>query len=128
MEDGKLVGARTKLVCGIDDAIEAEARGLDEAIEYATLFNDRKIIIEMDNSEVVKVVQRNRYPRRYWGQIVRRSGKYIKANSNTMTLQWVRRTGNEAAHQMAKWAEIEPNRSWDDNYPSLPPHCNPCSK
>jgi hypothetical protein len=33
-----------------------------------------------------------------------------------MSIQWVRRTGNEAAHQMAKWAEIEPNRTWDDNY------------
>jgi hypothetical protein len=86
MEDGKLVGARTKFVYGVGDAIEAEALGLDEAIEFSTLYKDRRIIIEMDNSEVVKAAQRNHYPRRYWGQIVRRSGEYIRANPNTMSI------------------------------------------
>ncbi|KAK2381221.1 hypothetical protein QL285_068845 [Trifolium repens] len=122
MEDGKLVGARTKMVYGVDEAIEAETLGLDEAIEFVALYKDRKIIIEMDNSEVVKVVHKNRYPRRYWGQIVRRGGEYIRANPTTTSLQWVRRTENEAAHQMAKWAEIEPNRTWVDNYPPPTPH------
>jgi ribonuclease HI len=125
MEDGKIVGARTKLVYGVDEAIEAEALGLDEVIEFATLYKDRKIIIEMDNSEVVKAIQRNRYPRRYWGQIARRGGDFIRANPSTSSIQWVRRTGNEAAHQMAKWAEVEPNKTWVDNYP---PNCSPYPK
>jgi hypothetical protein len=59
MEDGKLVGARTKLISGVDDVIEAEALGFDEAIEIAAHYKDRQIIIEMDNSVVVKDVQGN---------------------------------------------------------------------
>jgi ribonuclease HI len=114
LDDGRLVGARTKVVEGFDAAIEAEALGLEAAVEMADLFRERKVIIEMDSSMVVKAVQRNRYPRHYWGQIARKGGYYIKANPN-MTIQWVRRTRNEAAHQMAKWAGIEPNMTWFDN-------------
>jgi hypothetical protein len=87
------------------------------ALGMSVLHRDRKIIIEMDNNEVVKAVHKNRYPRQYWGQIAPRGGDYIRANPTTTSLQWVRRTGNEAAHQMDKRAAIEPNRTWVENYP-----------
>jgi hypothetical protein len=107
------------VVDGFDDAIEAEAVGLDAAVDMVELFRDRQNIIEMDNSVIVKAVATDRYPGRYWGQIARKSGDYVKGHPNVM-IQWVRRTGNEAAHHMANWAGIEPNRTWFDNYP-LPP-------
>jgi ribonuclease HI len=118
-DDGELVGARTKVVYGVEEAVEAEAMGLEAAIEMRDRIQDREVIIEMDNQSVVQAVLSGRYPRRYWGLIARRCGDYIRENPKLTSVQWVRRTGNNAAHQMARWAAIEPNRIWVDNYPPI---------
>jgi ribonuclease HI len=139
MEDGRLVGAKTKVVHGFDKAIEAEALGLKAAIELVDFFRDcrntieidaaidsaeqfrkRRIIIEMDNKVVIEAVQSGKYPRTYWGKIARNGGDYIRRDTQT-TIQWVRRNGNKAAHEIARWARIEPNKTWVENFASLPP-------
>jgi ribonuclease HI len=53
-------------VQGFDEAVEAKAMGLAEAIEFLAHFQHHAIIIEMDNSTIVKSVQSRRYPRNYW--------------------------------------------------------------
>jgi ribonuclease HI len=116
-EDGKVVGARTKVVCSLDDAIEAEALGFEAATEFVELFRNHTIIIEMDNLSVVNAVNRRCFPRRYWGQIARKGAEYLKANAH-VTLQWVNRNRNKPAHLLAKWARLEPNKTWTDNMPS----------
>jgi hypothetical protein len=134
MEDGRLVRAKTKVVHGFDKAIEAEALGLEVAIEFVDFFKDRRntmemdatndlvdqfrkrrIIIEMDNRVVVKAVQSGKYPRTYWGKIARNDGDYIRGDTQT-TINWVCRNGNKAAHEIARWAKIEPNKTWVGNF------------
>jgi hypothetical protein len=30
---------------------------------------------------------------------------------------WTRRNGNKAAHELARWAGVEPNKEWRSNLP-----------
>jgi ribonuclease HI len=115
-EDGRVVGARTKVVRGFDDAVEAEAMGLEEAIEFVKIYRNHTIIIEMDNLSVVNAVNRRCYPHRYWGQIARKGEEFLRVNTQ-VTLQWVNRNSNKPAHNFARWARVEPNKTWTDNLP-----------
>jgi hypothetical protein len=139
MEDGRLVGAKTEVVHGYDKAIEAEALGLKAAIEFVDWFRDcrnttemdvevgsvdqfrkRRITIEMDNKGIVEAIQNGKYPRTYWGKLARNSGDYIRGD-NQININWVRRNGNKAAYEFARWASLEPNKIWAGNFASLPP-------
>ncbi|PNX83840.1 hypothetical protein L195_g039889, partial [Trifolium pratense] len=71
-EDGSWVGAATKVVRGHSEVVEAEAMGIAAAIESLDRVEHRSVIIEMDNESVVKAVLCRRYPRLYWGQLVRK--------------------------------------------------------
>jgi hypothetical protein len=64
-EDGELVGARTKVIHGFDDVVEAEAMGLEAAIEMGDRILEKEVFIEMDNKMVVQAVSSGRYPRNY---------------------------------------------------------------
>jgi ribonuclease HI len=52
-------------------AMEAEARGLEAVLLSIHRFEGQAIVIEMDSSLVVKVVQSQVYPIVYWGSIAR---------------------------------------------------------
>ncbi|MCI36965.1 TIR-NBS-LRR resistance protein, partial [Trifolium medium] len=116
--DGSCVGAMTKVVQGFDEAVEVEAFGLIVAIEWAKALRHQAIVIELDNNIIVQTVHSGRYPRNYWGNLVRSGGDYLRENTH-IVLQWVRRSGNKVAYFLARWAEAEPNKHWVDY---LPPH------
>ncbi|MCI52861.1 hypothetical protein A2U01_0074107, partial [Trifolium medium] len=67
----------------------------------------------MDSSTIVSALSKCRYNRSYWGRIARRCGGIIDRDSR-VSIGWVRRTGNRAAHTLANWAIVEPNKTWTD--------------
>jgi hypothetical protein len=65
---------------------------------------------------MVNAVKSRSYPRRYWGQIARKCEEFLRANTQ-ITLEWVNRKCNRSAHNLARWARVEPNNTWTDNLP-----------
>ncbi|XP_045823998.1 uncharacterized protein LOC123916561 [Trifolium pratense] len=51
-----------------------------------------------------------------WGRVVRRCMHFLKENPR-LDIRWVQRKANQAAHEMAKWAKIEPYKKWTTNIP-----------
>ncbi|MCI21319.1 hypothetical protein A2U01_0042485, partial [Trifolium medium] len=70
----------------------------------------------MDSSSIVNAVLKRKYNRSYWGRIARRCGGIID-RSPRISIGWVRRTSNTAAHTLANWAIVEPNKTWTDDVP-----------
>jgi hypothetical protein len=84
-----------------------EAMGLNAALDMAERHNATKIIFELRKASV----------RKPWGSIVKRCIKFLQDNPNS-GISWVNRNKNRVAHELAKWAEIEPNRDWPNLYPN----------
>jgi ribonuclease HI len=116
--NGDWISAATKVTHGIEMAIEAEARGIMEAIGDLNHMQQQKIIVESDNSSVVKAIQNRAYPRSYWGWIARKIRETMD-NNPQISITWAKRSRNTVAHKIAEWAVVEPNKSWSD---FLPPH------
>jgi ribonuclease HI len=114
-EDGSYLGAATKMVRA-RLAIEAEAMGLESALAWLDRFQDKNVIIGMDAKMIVQAVKTKRYPRDYWERIARRCGGILNGYPN-VSLNWIRRTGNRVAHNLARWAAIEPNSEWNNIVP-----------
>jgi ribonuclease HI len=115
-ERGKCVRAMTKVVLGSDSIVDGEAFGLNEALNMVEAGTNTQIIIEMDAKTIVNAVTKRNFPHCYWGRIARRCRRMIDANPK-ISLRWVRRSGNEAAHRLANWAPSEPNKIWTDIAP-----------
>jgi fatty acid-binding protein DegV len=84
-------------------------------------WNLHKVIIEMDAQTIVNAAYSRSQHRTIWGRIVAQCAKKMKER-NDITLVWTRRCGNMAAHDLAKWAENEPNREWISSYPTCISH------
>ncbi|MCI28839.1 hypothetical protein A2U01_0050041, partial [Trifolium medium] len=63
-EDGRCIGAMTKLVTGSGDVALAETTGLFEALQWATNIKDMEVIVEMDAAVVVRAIQTRRFPKK----------------------------------------------------------------
>ncbi|PNX58584.1 hypothetical protein L195_g059265, partial [Trifolium pratense] len=87
-----------------------------DAIEWIERMGERKVIFELDSQIVVNAVKDKNVIRKSWGCIIRRCKTFLQHNPNS-TIEWVPREAIQAAHEMAKWAESEPNKEWTDNIP-----------
>lgn len=116
-DDGSTVGAVTRVRTGSDDALLAESMDLQEALTLIQKWNLPKTIIEMDAKTVVDAVNWRTQPRSDWGNIVKACVKKMKERNN-VNVSWIRRIGNTAAHELAKWARYEPNKEWLCNFPT----------
>jgi ribonuclease HI len=115
--DDRCIGAATRVCFGSLDVELAEATGLQEALKYAQDNHLRNIIIELDAEKIVKAYHQKIYPRTKWGQIVKNCARVSNQIENC-SVSWVSRKSNQAAHYLARWAILEPNRDWSNNYPS----------
>jgi ribonuclease HI len=115
-EDGRAVGAKTKVLKGTGDATLAEAVGIYEALQWLKTQNYHKVIIESDAEIVTKAVTEKRFPRTNWGNVARRISRDLNKYPN-VTAEWVNRNGNKAAHDLARMAISNPNRFWPNNFP-----------
>jgi ribonuclease HI len=115
--DGRCVGAATRACVGSNDVAMAEATGLHEAILLAQAYQLSNTTIELDAAIIVNTLVRKEFPRTNWGKSVRNRSRVLSLLNN-VSVTWVNRTGNQAAHALARWALREPNRIWFSNYPS----------
>ncbi|MCI54438.1 TIR-NBS-LRR resistance protein, partial [Trifolium medium] len=67
-----------------------------------------RVIIELDAAKIVSAVKKKVFPRNQWGKLTQRCARALDDES-TISISWVRREGNEAAHVLARWVVSEPN-------------------
>jgi ribonuclease HI len=115
-EDGRVVGAATRVQNGSGNVELPETLGLVEALKLINTLKLRAVIVEMDSAMVVRAIQNKSFPRNQWGQLAQRCDRVLKEEDN-ISLCCVSRAGNEAAHLLARWAITEPNRYWAFNFP-----------
>jgi ribonuclease HI len=115
--DGSCAGAGTKVLKGYDDAAMAEATGIFEALKWVESQQLNSIIFESDAANIVKALQTRSIPRNQWGQIARKCVRILDTNPN-FSIQWVQRNGNSVAHTLARWALVEPDKTWQNIGPS----------
>jgi ribonuclease HI len=115
-EDGRVVGAATKSQSGSDNVELAETTGLLEALNLVESLQLQSVIIEMDAATIVRAIHNKSFPRNHWGRLAQRCDKIFDKYEN-ISLNWVSRKGNEAAHALARWAMKEPNKYWASNFP-----------
>jgi ribonuclease HI len=115
-EDGRVVGAATRVQNGSGNVELPETLGLVEALKLINTLKLRAVIVEMDSAMVVCAIQNKSFPRNQWGQLAQRCDRVLKEEDN-ISLCCISRAGNEAAHLLARWAITEPNRYWAFNFP-----------
>jgi hypothetical protein len=116
-DDGGCVGAATRVRKGTECALLAEAMGLQEAVELIQQWNLQNTIIELDARVIVDAFHKSLTPRTIWGNLVNLCAKKVRDRKDVAVV-WTRRSGNNATHELANWAGIEPNREWRSNFPS----------
>ncbi|MCI83697.1 hypothetical protein A2U01_0104973, partial [Trifolium medium] len=62
-EDGRCIGATTKVIKGPNDVGLAESMGLREALNLISLLEHDVVIVEMDAATIVNAIQRKIFPR-----------------------------------------------------------------
>ncbi|GAU35043.1 hypothetical protein TSUD_30090 [Trifolium subterraneum] len=116
-DDGRCVGAATRLCNGSLDVMLAKAQGLHKAIELITEQRLTRVIIELDAASIVTAIKKKDFPRKLWGRLTQRCARMLD-EKNEISISWVRREGNEVAHRLARWAVSEPNRFWESDFPN----------
>jgi transcription termination factor NusB len=99
------------------DVEMAEATGLQEAFQFVQNSHLSNIIIEFDAEKIVKAFQKQLYPRSIWGHIVKDCARVSNQIENC-SVSWTSRNNNQVAHNLARWAVLELNKDWSNNYPS----------
>ncbi|PNX98065.1 ribonuclease H [Trifolium pratense] len=116
-EDGSAVGSATRMHKGSGEAVLGEALALNDAMEWVAKFINHQVVLETDSQTIVKAIKGRMRIRKDWGWIVQRSIIFLEENPNA-DIRWVPRSANRVAHEMAKWAEIEPNSEWINCVPT----------
>jgi ribonuclease HI len=62
-EDGRIVGAATRVQLGSGNVELSETLGLMEALKLIDTLKLRSVIIEMDSATIVRAIQKKSYPR-----------------------------------------------------------------
>ncbi|MCI39497.1 hypothetical protein A2U01_0060729, partial [Trifolium medium] len=76
-DDGRCVGAATRLCKGSKDVDLAEAKGLHEAITMITELRLTRVIIELDAAKIVSAVKKKVFPRNQWGMLTQRCARAL---------------------------------------------------
>ncbi|GAU20573.1 hypothetical protein TSUD_33200 [Trifolium subterraneum] len=115
-EYGRCVRAATRVCDGSKDVAMAETTGLREALQFLDQLQINNVIIKHDAACIVNAFWRKEFPRSGWGRLVQQCSRFCTQKEN-VSVNWVKRSGNQAAHSLARWAMIEPNRYWTLNFP-----------
>ncbi|GAU48256.1 hypothetical protein TSUD_174940 [Trifolium subterraneum] len=100
-DDGRCVGAATRVCKGNPDADMAEATGLFETIKLIEKNCYSNTIIELDAEKIVLAMNNHQFLRTNWGKMVQRCDRVYATLSHT-SVSWTSRKGNEAAHALAR--------------------------
>ncbi|PNX87020.1 ribonuclease H [Trifolium pratense] len=120
-DDGRCVGAATRVIKGSNDVGLAETAGLKEALNLIQAMELDEVIVEMDAAVIVNAIHNKIFPRNQWGLLARECSRAFDLN-NKLSLKWVSREGNHAAHSLARWAFTAPNKWWSNYFPDCINH------
>jgi ribonuclease HI len=114
--DGSAVGAATRCHEVSNDIVLGEALAINDVLDIVEKLGVTSVIIESDCQSLVNAISKRSDIRKRWGRVVNRCNSFLFRNPNS-AISWVRRDGNRVAHQLAKWAEHEPNIDWSTTIP-----------
>jgi ribonuclease HI len=105
-----------KVVRSGNEVRVAEALGILEALKFTIQHQLRSVIIESDAQVCIQAIHNKQEDRSYWGKIIH-SCILMSSSLDRIEFCWVRRSGNQAAHETARWAAIDPDRYWTHSFP-----------
>ncbi|KAK2443916.1 Ribonuclease H superfamily protein [Trifolium repens] len=109
--EGALLLAAAWVMPGSKEPTLAEAYAVYKAILLAIEHGFQQVIIESDNSTIIDLINSNRNPRLYLGNVV----QGIRMNMNRFS-KWcfrsINREANKVAHELAALAHTEANNVW----------------
>jgi ribonuclease HI len=101
----------------VNEAVLGEALAMNDALDLIEKLDCRFVIIESDCQSLVNAIRVKSEIRKHWGSVVNRCIAFLKNNPRS-AVSWVGRNGNRVAHELAKWAEREPNLEWSTSIPN----------
>jgi len=114
---GRPVVVATRTVETSNDLCMAEVLGIQVALEWIESSGWSNVVIESDAKVTVDSINKQRLHRGYLGNVGIKCLEKLK-QLHRISIVWVRREGNWAAHATTKWAEFEPNHTWFCNLPT----------
>jgi ribonuclease HI len=114
--DGSVVGAATRWHQTTNKVVLGKALALNDALDLLESLRISWVILESDCQSLVNAIRWKREIRKQWGSVVKRCIEFLKVNPQS-DIKWVGRSGNRVAHELAKWAEKEPNIEWTTSLP-----------
>ncbi|XP_074346913.1 uncharacterized protein LOC141685724 [Apium graveolens] len=109
---GELVQARTKCSTGLDSPYMAEAIAIKEALSWIQDRGWSKIVVESDCLTAVQAVRSKVPMRSPFGDVIQ-SCRNMLASFNTVSLFFIKRSANMAAHELARLSFSFPDRVFD---------------
>ncbi|MCI24854.1 ribonuclease H protein, partial [Trifolium medium] len=89
-DDGRCLGAATRVRLGTDCVVLAEALGVQEALKFIKQHHLHNVIIETDSEILARAIRRRSSPRTAWGRVVRECVDFLDTNSD-ISVCWVKR-------------------------------------
>ncbi|KAL8131281.1 hypothetical protein AgCh_007272 [Apium graveolens] len=111
-DHGELLQAHTKLLPGLVSAAMAEAVVIKEVISWIKRTGCSKVVVESDSLIVVQAIRSKTPMVSPLGQVVQ-SCRDMLAELNTVSLFFVKRSANMAAHALARLSYSFPDRVFD---------------
>ncbi|KAL8093147.1 hypothetical protein AgCh_035148 [Apium graveolens] len=100
-DHGDLVQARTRYLPGMVSSIMVEALTIKEALSWIKIKGRSKVVVESDCLIAIQVIRSKTPMVSLLGQVVQ-SCRNILVKSNTVSLFFVKRSANMAAHELAR--------------------------
>ncbi|MCI37377.1 hypothetical protein A2U01_0058601, partial [Trifolium medium] len=86
-DDGRCVGAKTRICSGIHDAAMAEATRLLEALYWVDRNRLSNTLIELDAAKIVHTLNHHNFPRTNWGKVARNCSRVL-SRLNDISVTW----------------------------------------
>jgi ribonuclease HI len=115
-EDGGTVVVATKVVRSGEDVKTAEALGILEVLQYIQNQGLKEVAVETYSQECANVIFSKSCARSYWGRTIRACISLCEC-LDKVEIKWTNRMSNHVAHEIARWAAIEPDRFWTSMFP-----------
>jgi hypothetical protein len=115
--DGKVLGVKCSLHRNITNSSVAEAFGARLCAKFGLFLGLKSVVLEGDALEVVQAISRKSADAGYLDNIIGET-LYILSYFDRWEVSHVRRTGNMAAHKVAKLALLQQrNHVWLGSFP-----------
>ena len=109
---GHLLLARTRSFPAVINPSLAEAMAVKEALSWAKEMRGRSVTVESDCLVVIQMIRSAAPMRSRVGQVIEECRKLV-SDINNLKLQFVKRSANMSAHELARGSHMYPDRIFD---------------